>query len=102
MAKEKKAAKTAPTSTETKPVEAWFEVDKTPAWARAGFMVHHGFGRGKLLTESQFTKAKEAFLTAPMDGSTSPGANRRQDTAQAVIRTAEKQAAKAAAKAEEG
>lgn len=41
---------------------------QVPGWVMAGVKVANGWGEGKMLTEAEFIKAKEAWLKRPMEG----------------------------------
>lgn len=47
-------------------IEAWARRLGTPAWALAGLKVACGWGAGKVVTETEYTRALGRYIRGPM------------------------------------
>ncbi|MCL6612628.1 MAG: hypothetical protein K6T66_13925 [Peptococcaceae bacterium] len=67
-AEDKKKTATQDSGEEMFTIEDLAERLRVPVWVMAGLKAAYGWGEGKMLTESQFVKEKDAWLARPMEG----------------------------------
>lgn len=53
---------------ELRTIEALAKAAGTPDWVLAGATVHYGWGAGKEMTEQEYRKAIDRFLSSPIGG----------------------------------